>query len=109
MHFRSCNVGLATFVALAPSRVRGGWHPHTAHLQISGVPIPGQKAEENIKNGKILAVLLHSFFKIQLLPDGTRQSYVLIGEGLGRNPGLTAGAGTSVVYHSAWLGANCLL
>lgn len=48
-------------------------------------------------------------FKIQLLPDGTRQSYVLIGEGLGRNPGLTAGAGTSVVYHSAWLGANCLL
>lgn len=73
------------------------------------VSIPGQKAEGNVKDGKILVVLFYSFKKIQLLPDGTRQFYVLIGEGRGRNPGLTAGAGTSVVHHSAWPGANCLL
>lgn len=74
------------------------------------VPMPTQKAtDKSIKNGKILAVLLHSFFKIQLPPDGTRQFYVLIRQGLGRNPGLTAGAGTSMVYHSVWSGAKCLL
>lgn len=74
------------------------------------VPIPKQKAaEKRTKNGKILAVLLDSFFKIQLLPDGTRQFYVLIGKGLGRNPGLTAGAGTGMVYHCTWSGAKCLL
>lgn len=77
---------------------------------LSLVPIPKHKAAEKaVKNGKILAVLLHSFFKIQLLPDGTRQFYVLIGKGLGRNPGLTAGAGTSMVYNSLWSGAKCLL
>lgn len=43
---------------------------------------------------------------MQLPPDGTRHFYVLIGKGLGRNPGLTAGAGTSVVFHSAWSGAK---
>lgn len=43
---------------------------------------------------------------MQLPPDGTRQFYVLIGERLGRNPGLTTGAGTSVVYHSVWSGAK---
>lgn len=69
--------------------------------------MPMQKAtEKSMKNGKILAVLLHSFFKIQLPPDGTKQFYVLIRQGLGRNPGLTAGPGTSMVYHSVWCGAK---
>lgn len=71
------------------------------------VSVPRQKAaERSLTNGKILTVLFHSFLKIHVPPDGTRQFYVLIGNGLGRNPGLTAGAGPSVFYHSARSGQN---